>query len=127
MQLSQNMYIDDVFLAAENFMNFWNQQGFYSTLPRRMQKAIANKMAKVNLDFVGLMNESYGAKEIAQINCQVLMLTGKKSPSVSHCIAAKIMKNLQHCKSVSVNAGHMGLITEAKSIQPIIAEFLKGV
>lgn len=111
--------------AAATFMDYWNEKGAYKRLPNPIQEALAQEMKKVQLDFLGLMAETYGGNEINKITAPVLFMIGNESPFVSKVLANIIVKNLNNVKEMSFDAGHMGVITKAKLIQPIIDTFIR--
>ncbi|XPF93925.1 alpha/beta fold hydrolase [Colwellia sp. RE-S-Sl-9] len=124
-KFAQEVNIDDLYLAAEKFTDFWNAKGFFRSLPERMQQLMAKDMEKVNLDFIGLTVETYGPDDISKIKSPVMMMTGNQSPQLSKTLAKLIVASLDNVKEVSFEAGHMGPISHASIIQPKIAEFIR--
>ncbi|MFT5757224.1 MAG: pimeloyl-ACP methyl ester carboxylesterase [Alteromonadaceae bacterium] len=117
--------IDDKYQAAEIFTDFWNKDGFFKTLPQKMQDYMAADMAKVRLDFKGLISETYSENDLQYILCDTLLLRGINSPELSHILINKIAMALPHVEQVTFNAGHMGPIDNSSIIQPVIANFIK--
>ncbi|WP_083690135.1 alpha/beta fold hydrolase [Colwellia sp. UCD-KL20] len=124
-KFAQEVNIGDLYLAAEKFTDFWNAKGFFRKLPERMQQLMAKDMEKVNLDFIGLTAETYGSDDINKIKSPVMMMTGNQSPQLSKTLAALIVTSLDNVKEVSFEAGHMGPVSHASTIQPKIAEFIR--
>ena len=77
------VFIDDGYQAAEIFTNFWNKPGFFKSLPKKMQDLMAADIAKVNLDFKGLISETYTLAELSAITCRSLLMHGSESPALS--------------------------------------------
>lgn len=126
-KFAKDVDIDDSYLAAEKFTNFWNREGFFKLLPERMQHLMASDMKKVNLDFIALTSETYTGKAINNISAPVMMMVGLKSPQLSKTLAGIIVSSLNNVEQVNFNTGHMGPISSASIIQPKIAEFICDV
>lgn len=124
-ELFKKVNVDDLFMAAEAFMDYWNVKGFFKSLPLRIQQGASNDMKKVNLDSIALMAETYGPNEINKIASPVLMITGERSPELSKVLANIIVNSLANFRQEVFDAGHMGVITHAHVIQPKIAEFIQ--
>lgn len=123
--LFKRVNVDNLFIAVEEFMDYWNDKGFYKNLPERVKKSAAQEMKKVNIDSKVLMAEKYGPSDINKIASPVLMMTGKKSPKLSRALADIIVKNLNNVQLEQVDASHMGVISHADIIQPIIYQFIR--
>lgn len=125
-ELFKKVNVDDLFMAAEAFMDYWNEKGFFKSLPLRIQQGASNEMKKVNIDSIALMAETYGPNEINKIASPVLMITGEKSPELSKVLANIIVSSLVNVRQEIFDAGHMGVISHAHIIQPKIAEFIQN-
>ncbi len=125
-EFANKVDIEDKYQAAEIFTNFWNQEGFFRSLPQKMQDLMANDMPKVSLDFKGLTAEKYSFDDVAKIICPSLMMTGKFSPKLSHLLALNIENALTDAKHQSFPAGHMGPVSHSELIHPAIAEFIES-
>jgi len=125
-ELFKKVNVDDLFMAAEAFMDYWNIEGFFKSLPLRVQQSASNEMKKVNIDSIALMSETYGPNEINKIASPVLMITGERSPELSKVLANIIVSSLVNVRQDIFDAGHMGVISHAHIIQPKIAEFIQN-
>jgi len=125
-QFAQKVATGDNFQAAEIFTNFWNKEGFFKTLPKKMQDFMASGMAKVNLDFQGIMAEKYNDNDLENILCDVLLLCGLHSPELSHILINKIASGIPNAKRVAFDAGHMGAADQSEIIQPVIGNFIQS-
>lgn len=125
-RFAKEVDIEDPYLAAEKFTDFWNKKGFFKILPERMQHLMASDMKKVNLDFIALTSETYTSKELRKINAPVMMMVGLKSPQLSKTLADIIVSSLNNVELINFNTGHMGPISRADIVQPNIAEFIKS-
>ena len=124
--LFKRVSVDDLFIAAEEFMDYWNMKGFFKSLPARVQQGAANEMKKVNLDSIALISETYGANEINKIKAPAMIMTGSHSPMLSKALAEIIINALDNVTQEVFEAGHMGVISHAPIVQPKIAEFIKA-
>ena len=115
----------DNFAAAEVFTDFWNMNGFFKSLPPKMQALMANDMPKVTLDFKGLVSPTYTLADVAKIQAPTLFLSGKYSPQLSHRLAEQIIGSLPSVKSVEVEAGHMAPVSHGELVLPKIADFIQ--
>lgn len=118
--------IDDMYQAAEVFTNFWNKEGFFRSLPQKMQDLMAKDMPKVSLDFKGLTREKYTLNDIGFIKCRALIMTGDYSPVLSKLLAGKIGSALANVSHQNFPTGHMGPVSHSEIIHPAIAEFIQG-
>ena len=125
-QFSKKVAIEDNYQAAEIFTNFWNKEGFFKTLPKKIQGYMAADMTKVNLDFQGIMAEKYKESDLENILCEVLLLCGQHSPELSHILINKIAKAIPNVKQMEFDAGHMGAIDQSEIIHPVIANFIQS-
>jgi len=121
---AKDVDIDDPYLAAEKFTDFWNKKGFFKILPERMQHMMASDMNKVNLDFIALSSETYTSEALRKVVAPVMMMVGEESPQLSKTLADIIVSSFKNVEVVNFNAGHMGPISSAGVIQPKIAEFI---
>jgi pimeloyl-ACP methyl ester carboxylesterase len=123
-EFANKVDISDKYQAAEVFTNFWNKEGFFRTLPQKMQDLMARDMPKVNLDFKGLTAETYTLADISRINCKSLVMAGDYSPELSHFLLSKIENALVSVEKKSFPTGHMGPVSHSDMIHPKIADFI---
>jgi pimeloyl-ACP methyl ester carboxylesterase len=119
--------IDDKYKAAEIFTNYWNQEGFFKSLPVKMQRLMANDMEKVNLDFQALTAEQYSLDDISNISCRTLLMSGDYSPKLSHDLLALIAGAIPNKKLLTFKVGHMGPVSHSQLIHPEIAGFIQKI
>ncbi|WDE06848.1 alpha/beta fold hydrolase [Thalassomonas viridans] len=120
------VFIDDAYLAAEIFTNFWNKPGFFKSLPKKMQDLMAADIAKVNLDFKGLIAESYTLADLSGITCRALFMHGNESPGLSRHLGQIISQALPQVSEQAFDAGHMGPVSHSEQIHPVIADFIRA-
>jgi len=113
--------------ATKAFVDFWNGDGFFNSLPEKVQRAMSNDIDKVNLDFIGIFHEKYGLDALRKLTFPCLVMYGKFTQDVSQQISKSIIKQLINVQSESISAGHMGPISHPHLVEPIITEFLNNL
>jgi len=108
--------------AAQVFTDFWNNEGFYLSLPAKLQSLMAADMHKVNLDFKDLISEGYQLSDLAVIKCRATIYSGLQSPHLSRLLALQIAKALPNGELCELNAGNMGPINQAELVLTQMAE-----
>lgn len=113
--------------AAQRFIDYWLQDGYFAALPARMQQQLATQVAKVTLDFQALSQEPASlAAYAAAIQGKVLLLTGRSSRPPAQRIARALADSLPQAELVALDCGHMGPVTESGLVNPLILQFLQG-
>lgn len=113
--------------AAQRFIDYWQQDGYFAALPARMQQQLATQVAKVTLDFQALSQEPASlADYAAAIQGEVLLFTGLRSRSPAQRIARALADVLPQAEFLTLDCGHMGLVTDPQLINPFIVQFLQG-
>lgn len=113
--------------AAQCFTDTWNSPGFYQQLPSKMQHLMAKDMDKVNLDFIGLLGESYEVQDCAVIKCPVNLLHGSQSPVFSRAIIDKLMAVLSRVNEGEIDAGHMAPMSHNEQVATMINDFIRTI
>ncbi|GHE84992.1 alpha/beta fold hydrolase [Thalassotalea profundi] len=108
--------------AAQVFTDFWNYDGFYLSLPSKVQEMMATDMQKVNLDFKGLTCEQYQLNDLSVITCSAVIYSGTQSPHLTQFLAKTIAEALPKGTLCELKAGHMGPIDKAELVLTKIAE-----
>ena len=119
--------VDDTYKAAEIFTDFWNNEGFFRSLPRKMQDSMAKDMPKVKLDSKGLISESYSLADLSVISCRTLLMTGNNSPKLIHILSNEIKSSLTNVEQKCFPTGHMGPVSHSDLIHPSIADFIQKI
>jgi pimeloyl-ACP methyl ester carboxylesterase len=110
--------------AAQAFADFWSGNGYYESLPLPTRYAIARRVAKVPLDFQAAMRWRAQASDLQDLAVPSQMLVGTKGPALTRRIGARLAVALGDCRLRSCDAGHMGPITDASSVNPWIEAFI---
>jgi pimeloyl-ACP methyl ester carboxylesterase len=111
--------------ATARFVDYWNSDGFFANLPARVQQVMISQTDKVILDFAALMGEPHQATDYAQVQLPVLLLQGKFSQLSAQQVAARLLQVLPQVRTQTLECGHMGPLTHAELVNPLLVEFLQ--
>ena len=111
--------------AAMTFVEYWNGHAAWDGLRPAMQAALIAWMPKAPLDFHALFGEPEELTAYVRVRCPVLVMRGEYAPAPTQLIAdtlPSLMRATQLC--VVAGAGHMGPLTHAGEVNPLIAEHI---
>jgi pimeloyl-ACP methyl ester carboxylesterase len=111
--------------AARLFVDFWNGRGSYVALPLPVRESIARRAGKVLLDFEAAWDSREILADVQGLSAPVLLLTGKRSPTVALRVHARLADLLPRARIGSFDCGHMGPATHAHPINTWIGAFLE--
>lgn len=112
--------------AAQLFVDYWQQQDYFSQLPARMQQQMAGQVWKVPQDFSALISEAATLADYQQIQCPILLLQGSRSRRSALLIAELLALGWPKARVETLPAGHMGPVTAAALVNARIEEFLRA-
>ena len=110
--------------GTENFVDFWNGEGFYANLPVKVQTLMAAQFEKVKLDFIGIFHETYDLALLESIKCPCLLMRGKYTQDVSKALTRTIVDALNSVVIEEVKAGHMAPVSHPQLIFPLVYSFI---
>ena len=110
--------------AAQTFVDFWNGDGAYARMSRRVQADLARRVAKVPLDFEAASSWPTRVEDLRGLAVPTLLLGGRHSPAVVQRVHARAVDAIPHCRAALFDAGHMGPVTDADRINPWIEAFV---
>jgi len=110
--------------AAQMFVDFWNGDGSYASLPPPAQVSIARRVDKLPLDFQAASRWPLDPEDLRAIVAPTLLLTGKRSPAVVQRIHAVLARTLPNRWLGSFDCGHMGPVSDAHRINPWFEAFV---
>ena len=110
--------------AAECFIDYWQSHGFFAELPRKMQSTLAQQVKKVPFDFAALISEPCTLLDYQYLQQPILLMTGQSSRRSATFLAEQLASHMPNCQLRRVSSGHMGPVTHADVINPIIVEYL---
>lgn len=108
--------------AAEYFIDYWQQPGYFQTLPARVKMQLSTQMAKVNADFNAMMNAGIKAADYSQLTIPVHIITGEQSPLPAHAMAEQLLANLPNSYGYKINGGHMAPINDSEILMPTLQQ-----
>jgi pimeloyl-ACP methyl ester carboxylesterase len=111
--------------AARAFIDFWNGQGAYDAMAPRARKHAALGMDKVVLDFRAAWTWRPNPHQLHRVFAPTLLLTGTRSPSAAQRIIQLLARALPDSRVATLDAGHMGPITDAHRVNPWIEAFVE--
>ena len=110
--------------AAQAFVNFWGDEGSFSSLPIQVRDSIGRRVDKVPLDFQAAVRWPLSPVDLRVITVPTLLLAGARSPTVAKRIITSLNRELPNRRVRWIDAGHMGPITHAHRVNPWIETFL---
>lgn len=112
-------------LAAQRFIDYWQNQGYFWALPAKMQQALAAQVSKVSLDFEALANAPWTLADYQQrLQLPVWIGSGLDSRQSARRIAQILAQTLGQVQYAQFRCGHMGPVTDAVVINQALLEFL---
>jgi pimeloyl-ACP methyl ester carboxylesterase len=116
---------DDLDGAARRFIDYWSGQGSWDRVPEQRRPALAKAIANVRRWKHALFGEATPLASFASLDMPVLILTGGRSTASAHGVVRRLVRILPRCEIVEFpELGHMGPVTDAASVDPVIARFL---
>lgn len=111
--------------AARVFIDYWQMDGFFAKLPRRMQQNLAEQVAKVTLDFQALIGEPQQLLDYQRLELPLLLLTGSKSRRSAQSISELLHATIKTSELRQVATGHMGPVTDPALVNKEICSFMR--
>lgn len=112
--------------ATEQFVDYWNDTGYFQALPEKIQRIMVAQADKVNADFSALMGESYSLADVARVQCPVLLLSGETSRLSAKTVAQLLQQALPQATALALPVGHMGPVTAPQVVNPLLVDFLSA-
>ncbi|HUG24465.1 alpha/beta fold hydrolase [Piscinibacter sp.] len=114
--------VDD---AAACFVDFWSGAGSWAHLSASRQAAVASRMASVAHQFDALYAADDPRAALAAQALPTLVLTGACTVPATRCIGELLEAAWPHAAHRRLPAlGHMGPLTHAHDVNPVITDFL---
>lgn len=120
LSVSNAMNIQNEAEACEQFVDYWNFRGYFKALPRSVQRVMVEQQNKVSADFDALIRPNLTMDDYKDLSCPVTLISGKQSPLSSRTVAQMLSEHLPNVHYQQVDAGHMGPMTHANLVTPII-------
>ena len=110
--------------GAECFIDYWQASGFFAGLPSKMQSMLAQQVKKVTFDFAALIGEPCTLVDYQRLQQPILLMTGQQSRRSATFLAEQLASQLPNCSFQQVSTGHMGPVTHAELVNPMIVNYL---
>jgi pimeloyl-ACP methyl ester carboxylesterase len=111
--------------GMEWFVDYWNGAGRWMRMKPELQNALAQRSAKVALDFAAIMNEATPIEALRRITCSTLLLCGSASPSPTRRLTEILAEALPQARLRTIaGAGHMLPLTHREAVNAVITEHL---
>jgi len=115
---------DDIPAATAYFIDYWNQPGTFERLSQKTQSQFLKGINKVAYDFHALLQEKTQLSELDAIQCPVLLMEGQHSPMTTRSVISALEQQFPKADIHRLDCGHMGPITHAHLVNPVITEFI---
>jgi len=113
-------------LAAKRFVDYWNGEAAFKSLPEKVQQHIVRIIPKVASEFIALISSNLGTNDLRALGIPTLLMYGKCSPKPTRDIVELLSGILPRSTVVGIeNTGHMGPISEADHVNSLIAAFIR--
>ncbi|WP_051227453.1 alpha/beta fold hydrolase [Oceanospirillum beijerinckii] len=110
--------------AAQYFVDYWNQTGTFERLSDKTRAQFIRGIERVAYDFHALLNEESGLQDLAHLQCPVLLMEGQHSPMTTRAVISALAQQFPNAERHDLPCGHMGPITHAEIVNPIIQQFI---
>ncbi|MYN25899.1 alpha/beta fold hydrolase [Duganella levis] len=112
--------------ATRIFIDYWNRAGAFDAAPESAQAKMAAQIAKVKLDFQALLGEPATLDDLSMLTMPSLVMAGAHSPASTRLLVEQLSVSLPNASALTTPTAHMGPITHADVVNPLIVNFLSG-
>ncbi|MBW8640509.1 alpha/beta hydrolase [Hoeflea sp. WL0058] len=110
------------------FINFWNGDGAWESLPDKSRNKFASQARSIIADFNGGFAESWSLKDLGAINLPTLMMSGGRSPDIAERVTSHITSAFRDVRTEAFPAlGHMAPVFNPDVINPVILRHIARV
>lgn len=125
-QSAQALERGDTDAAARHFIDYWMGEGAWQRTPPARKPAIEASCKNVRRWAHALMTEATPLAAFAALKVPVLLMTGGQSTRAAKGVARVLVAALPQVEVVEFGPlGHMGPVTHADVVNPVIARFLR--
>ncbi|MDB4932995.1 MAG: alpha/beta superfamily hydrolase [Myxococcaceae bacterium] len=110
----------------QTFVDYWNGPGAWRALPATSREQFLRVGRKVFREVTSLMNDRTGAAAYGAVTAPTLLLSGERSPLAARRVTEVLAGALPNARrEVVAGAGHMGPLTHAAAVEPLIARHIE--
>ncbi len=114
--------------GMQQFLDFWNEDGFWDSLPAQVQDRFAEMIPSVMSDFANGFAESWHLKDLSELETPTLVMTGLESPEIAQHVSVEIAKALPNARiALLPELGHMAPVFQPEWVNARIFEHVANV
>ncbi|NKB54154.1 MAG: alpha/beta fold hydrolase [Rhizobiaceae bacterium] len=115
-------------LGMAKFVDFWNSDGTFDSLPQPHREKIAGLASTVVNDFQHCFDDSWVIEDLAALSVPVQVLMGMESPTVAQRTSTLIYQNFTTAELVMLpGLGHMAPINASEWVNPRICQHIARI
>lgn len=112
--------------VARMFNDFWIGQGGFDALPAYRQDSLVAQISKLRLDFRGLRSATVSSIGLRSLTMPIALFEASDSPLAPRHVIDALSEMLPNATRTLLRGGHMVPITDASTINPMIAAFVRA-
>ena len=125
--VSEDLWNGSVLEAIDQFIEFWNGSGPQDPLPATARLRMIERADKLAFDFAAALSEENVTIAAASLRIPTLLFSGGTSPYFTQRIVRRLAAIVEGAEVRHLpEAGHMLAISHAATINPEIANILRG-
>ncbi len=114
--------------GMQQFLDFWNEDGFWGSLPAQVQDRLAEMIPSVMSDFANGFAESWRLKDLSELEIPTLVMTGLESPEIAQHVSVEIAKAMPNARiALLPELGHMAPVFQPEWVNARIFEHVANV
>lgn len=118
----------DFWGGMSRFMDYWNGDGAWSSVPADVRLKLSRRLGKVALDFRALFEEPASLDDYAALSFPTLIVCGERSPAPSRRIVGMLKDAMPDVRVEQIKgAGHMSPLTHPDAVNQAIARHLDSI
>jgi pimeloyl-ACP methyl ester carboxylesterase len=110
--------------AARTFVDYWGGAGTFAAYPPRVQNDFARRTDKLLLDFTALTRTPLTRNDYRELEIPTTLIAGRSSKLPALHVAQTLSETLPQCKTIWMETGHMGPVTDPDLVNPVIEKSL---
>ena len=118
----------DAAAGMHHFLDFWNEKGFWNSLPAQARDRFIGMIPSVMSDFAKGFAETWQLKDLSKLEIPTLVMTGLESPEIAQHVSVEIAKALPNARiALLPELGHMAPVFQPEWINSRIFEHVANV
>lgn len=127
-QVTLAAFDDDGPAGMQQFLDFWNGEGFWDQLPPAAKERFVGMIPSIMSDFANGFAETWALSDLSQLSMPTLVMTGLESPDIAQYVAVAIAKALPNARiALLPELGHMAPIFQPEWVNSRIFEHVASV